>query len=228
MSRNKQRSGRGFILIAAFLLLTIGATARFALEVDSPTKKATPSKLNSSVISSENEVATKPEFNEESSNENIVSTPIEDVSSAESEPKKVAAEKVLTFSMPLNGEIYKNFSADSLQFSKTYGDMRVHNGIDILVEEGTTIKTTAAGTVKEITTDPLWGTTVVISHRGNIESYYCGLNDTTVKKGQTLKSGKIIGTVGEIPCECLDDSHLHFAIKQNGAWVSPQSILGLE
>ncbi len=234
MRKTGKRSGKGFYIIAAALLLTIGAATRLTMEVESPTKPKQENKNTSSVTSAieENQAATKPETKSELDKavEKIeeIKDEAKNTPNTESQPQEIATEEVITFGMPLKGKIAKRFSLDALQYSETYGDMRVHTGIDIVGEEGTPIKASGKGTVKEVTEDPLLGKTVVISHSGGIESYYCGLTNTTVEVGEEVEISKIIGTLGEIPCECLDQSHLHFAMKKDDNWVSPLAIMGLE
>jgi murein DD-endopeptidase MepM/ murein hydrolase activator NlpD len=59
-------------------------------------------------------------------------------------------------------------------------------------------------------------------------AYYSGLaKEVSVKKGQAVESGKIIGVVDIVPSECSDDPHLHFAMKKNGKWASPLEIMGM-
>ncbi len=150
-----------------------------------------------------------------------------DSTSKSEKAENAAGTKTVSFALPLKGDIIRKFDMTQLVYSKTFGDMRVHNGIDIKAKDGETVLAAADGTVKEVREDPLWGNTVVIDHGGSILSYYCGLNDVTVKVGDKVKLSRIIGTVGECAAECLDETHLHFSMTQNGEYVSPLKIMGL-
>lgn len=242
MRKQRKRSSRGFYIIAAALLLTVGVMARLSTGVLNP-QKSEQEKIPSSVISEtkslndiseegqtplESEPQSKPleSATDSSQTEETKTESTEDAQ--EKETENVAAEKVVTFALPITGDIIKSFDTTRLQYSKTYGDMRLHTGIDIIGEEGTPIKASADGTVKSVTTDPLWGTTVIIKHSGGIETHYCGLNDTSVEAGQEIKMSKVVGTIGKVPAECLDESHLHFAMKQGDVWLSPLTVMGLE
>ena len=239
MSKKRKRFGGGFYIIAAALLLTLGVMARLSTGVLTPQKsesQETPSKAVSEAESQPSYEENKDSTPSESESHNNTTESTEQSSVAEEQPSEsdeataenVAAEKIVTFALPVTGDIIKSFDSQRLQYSKTYGDMRLHNGIDIIGEEGTPVKASADGTVKSVTEDPLWGTTVVIEHEGGIETHYCGLNDSSVEVGQEIKMSKIVGTIGKTPCECLDESHLHFAMKQGDKWLSPLTVMGLE
>lgn len=148
-------------------------------------------------------------------------------SKSEKTAKKTATVP-LTLCMPIKGDIQKPYSDDKLIYSNTYSDMRTHEGIDITAEDGATVTAAGNGTIAKITDEPLWGKTVVINHGNGLYTYYSGLKDCPVKAGTEVKMGKIIGTVGVAPSECLDKSHLHFGVMKAGKWVSPLKELGLE
>jgi murein DD-endopeptidase MepM/ murein hydrolase activator NlpD len=133
------------------------------------------------------------------------------------------------FAMPISSSIVKRYSETELIFSETYNDWRVHDGIDISAEKGTKIKAAGDGIVKDIVVDELFGTTVVINHGNGIIAYYCGVNKTpTVKKGQVVEVGTIIGGVDIVPCEAVDQPHLHFYVMKDGKVVSPIDALKLQ
>ena len=127
----------------------------------------------------------------------------------------------------MKGDIVKQFDPERLQYSETYGDMRLHNGIDILAEDGSPVKSSAAGTVKSIEENALWGKVVTLDHGNGIISRYCGLRDISVNERDEVKLGKVIGTIGEAPCECLDESHLHFEIMNGDIYLSPLEAIGI-
>ena len=184
---------------------------------------------NESEQSTESNAASNPDA-KSSDSQSRDKTPIKDKPEKAENTEKAenaAGTKTVSFALPLKGDIIRKFDMTQLIYSKTFGDMRVHNGIDIKAKDGETVQAAADGTVKEIREDPLWGNMIVIDHGGSILSYYCGLNDVTVKVGDSVKLSKIIGTVGECAAECLDETHLHFSMTQNGEYVSPLKIMGL-
>ena len=132
-----------------------------------------------------------------------------------------------TYAMPLSGDIINEFSKNELVKSKTMGDWRTHDGIDIKGKNGTPVKSCADGTVLEIKEDPLWGVMVTIDHKNGYVGYYCSLNTTVnVKKGQEVSVGTVIGSIGDTAqCEIAEEQHLHFGLKKDDKWVDPFSVI---
>lgn len=130
----------------------------------------------------------------------------------------------LTFVSPVVGEITKGHSIDTPVFSDTLQEWRVHTGIDISADEGKEVYASADGVVTKVYSDPFLGKTVEISHEGGILTVYSNLSasDIAVVEGQTVKSGALIGKVGDTSIsELADEAHLHFAVKVNGVSVNP-------
>ena len=129
------------------------------------------------------------------------------------------------FSMPLKGEICGNHSGGELVKYEALNEWRTHDGIDIAAEIGAEVYACANGKILSVTNDPLWGTVVEIQHEGNVVSIYSGLApEVAVKVGDEVKMGDVIGTLGETNlAEVNMDSHLHFAMKENGKFIDPKT-----
>ena len=220
-------NGKGFYAVMGVCLLAIGITAWSVL--------GSMPKAPSILENSSSEIVTSEEQSSETPSEQPVAGEVSgvkaDSSKQESEaPAESSTEKVTAdyFTLPLTGEIIKQYSETELLYSKTYGDMRVHLGLDIAADAGAAVKASGDGTVKDIIKDPLLGTTVIIDHGNNITGLYSGLNESiSVKKGQNVKAGDNIGAVGTVPSESSDVSHLHFAFKENDKFISPLSLINL-
>jgi murein DD-endopeptidase MepM/ murein hydrolase activator NlpD len=122
------------------------------------------------------------------------------------------------------GEVTKSHSLDTPVFSNTLNEWRVHTGIDISAEEGAEVYASAKGTVSRVYNDALLGKTVEITHEGGIVTVYANLSNTDirVKEGDAVKSGAVIGLVGDTSLsELADEAHLHFGVKINGVSVNP-------
>ena len=134
---------------------------------------------------------------------------------------------VQVFCWPINGEIENPFSADTLVFNRTMSDWRTHEGVDIAAPLGTQVMAAAAGRVEQISTDDLYGVTVVIDHMGGLRSVYANLAETpTVNVGDSVAAGEIIGAVGTTAlCESAEVTHLHFAMTLDGTSVDPAEYL---
>ena len=129
--------------------------------------------------------------------------------------------------MPVQGKVLKDYSGERLQYSATYGDMRLHKGIDIECEKGTAVSAAADGTVLSVINDATFGTVLEIDHKNGIMVKYAALDDVKLKEGDAVKMGDIIGKVGTVPCECNDKSHIHIEVLKDGKQVSPLKALGL-
>ncbi|MBC8570389.1 M23 family metallopeptidase [Zongyangia hominis] len=125
--------------------------------------------------------------------------------------------------LPLSGDVINKYSAGELVKNQTLGDWRTHDGIDMAAASGTPVKAVADGVVETVSDDPLWGKTVTISHSGGYSSCYSGLSDdVSLKDGQTVEIGQLVGYVGSSPLsEVALESHLHFGLKLDGQWVDP-------
>lgn len=129
--------------------------------------------------------------------------------------------------MPVIGEIIQPFSFGELVKSETLGVWKTHDGVDIKAEPGTQVKAMNHGEVISVKEDPLWGNCVTIEHANGIQSFYYSLAASlTVKEGDTVESGQVIGSVGDTAqIEIALPSHLHFAVKRNGQWIDPVSFI---
>ncbi|MEG1447810.1 MAG: M23 family metallopeptidase [Oscillospiraceae bacterium] len=124
------------------------------------------------------------------------------------------------------GKISEGFSGGELVKNKTLGDWRTHNGIDILCTEGADILSCADGVVGSIYKDELWGTCVEIKHDNKFVSIYRGITAAkTLKTGEEIKQGAVVGTTSDIPCESQSDPHLHFEMKQDDKFINPTNFI---
>ena len=131
---------------------------------------------------------------------------------------------------PLTGETIYDYAMDVLSYNETTRDWRVHNGIDIAAEAGTTVCAAADGTVYTTYVDDTMGTTVVIRHQDGYVTTYSSLDsELLVQPGATVTLGQAIGTVGNTAMleNALGD-HLHFAVTCYDKPVDPVLFLSLE
>ena len=69
----------------------------------------------------------------------------------------------------------------------------------------------------------MMGYTVVVRHDGSAETVYQNLaEDIAVSIGDTVKSGEVIGAVGDSALiEIAEEPHLHFELRVDGKTVNP-------
>ncbi len=132
-----------------------------------------------------------------------------------------------SFSKPIEGKILKGFSDKELQYSKTFGDMRLHSGIDIACDKGTAVSACGDGKVLNIDESGQYGTVVTLELSGGLTAKYSSLSDLKVKVGGLVKSGDILGVTGTVPAECNDKDHLHFEVYKDGIAIDPYDALKL-
>jgi len=88
------------------------------------------------------------------------------------------------------------------------------HGIGIRAPVGTAVRAVAPGTVSLSGSLGLYLTSVLIDHGGGYYTVYAYLNDATVKQGDRVIRGQVIGHVGG---ESSDEGpHLHFEIRGQG------------
>lgn len=142
-------------------------------------------------------------------------------------PSAGPAPAALVFTWPVNGTIIADYSVEALAYSETMGDWRTHDGLDLAVALGTKVIATANGTVSAVYQDDFMGTVVEIDHGNGLVSQYASLAEVpTVKVGDAVKTGTVIGSVGTTAAaENGRQPHLHFAMYQDDNPVDPHDYL---
>tara|TARA_B100000963_G_scaffold319516_1_gene301444 strand:- start:1182 stop:1988 length:807 start_codon:yes stop_codon:yes gene_type:complete len=94
---------------------------------------------------------------------------------------------------------------DNVVVTGVYGSQRIlngkpkwpHYGIDFAAKEGTKIKAMLDGTATMVENDLFYtGGTLIFDHGHGVSTLYMHMKDIYVKKGQKVKQGDVIGTVG--------------------------------
>lgn len=136
------------------------------------------------------------------------------------------SDKVVFTAQPINNKKIIAEYSEVPVYNSTLGDYRAHTGIDYEAEVDDKVRTMGSGVVKDIYYDDMLGTVVVVEHSDEVESYYCGLAQTTfVQMGEVISSGDFVGTVYAIPSETAEQAHVHVAVKEKGKWVNPQKFM---
>ncbi|AHH04638.1 hypothetical protein BmHG_00781 [Borrelia miyamotoi] len=98
-----------------------------------------------------------------------------------------------------------------------------HTGIDLSASINSLVFCTSYGVVIEVGYNDIYGNFVLIEHKNGIKSLYGHLNSCIVKKGDILRTGDIIGRVGQTGRST--GPHLHFEILKKNLPVNPIKIL---
>lgn len=125
---------------------------------------------------------------------------------------------------PVKGSVAKKFAYDSLVYMKTLNQWSTHFGVDIAGKIGDDVVSALKGTVDSTYKDPLLGNCVKIKSDNDVMCIYAGLvNTTTVKKGDAIEAGELIGQLGNTAsCEATEDPHLHFEVWVKTAPQNPE------
>ena len=105
-------------------------------------------------------------------------------------------------------------------FGQRWG--KLHSGIDIADSNitGQDIVASENGTVKSVKFDKNgYGNYVVISHKDGYETLYAHCSCISVKEGQTIKKGEVIGKIGSTGHST--GAHLHYEVHESGSAKNP-------
>lgn len=117
---------------------------------------------------------------------------------------------------PVTGFVSSSFGGRSSPFGR---GGQFHKGLDISNRMGTPIVAPAEGTVTLAGRDGAYGNSVEIDHGGGIVTKYAHLQRATVKPGQWVRRGEVIGHIGMTGR--TTGPHLHYEVRLNGVPVNP-------
>jgi murein DD-endopeptidase MepM/ murein hydrolase activator NlpD len=106
---------------------------------------------------------------------------------------------------------------------------RFHSGTDLAAPTGTPVLATRAGRVAVSDFLGGYGLTVILRHGdGNLESRYAHLSQLSVRAGEWVEQGEVIGLVGSTGNST--GPHLHFELRQltGEGWIAKDPIEVLE
>ncbi len=220
-------NGKGFYAVVGVCLIAIGVAAWSGVQGIKGINTPQQSEISSSDIISvpdsaelENDKTNEPIINNDNKTEN--ESIQQSTETTEEKEEGTLANTATFFINPVLGDIIKDFSDTELQYSMTFGDMRLHKGIDIAADVGTPVMAAGEGVVLDVYTDALYGAVVEIDHGNGITAKYCGLNSKPgVNVGETVTSSTQIGAIDVVPCESVEQHHLHLEFFKDKKAVSP-------
>lgn len=120
---------------------------------------------------------------------------------------------------PADGPVVDHFGQ---RFHPVYTNLKLpfNNGVTIALPAGTEIKAVFDGVVKQIVVMPGYNKCILVQH-GNYFSFYCKLGTVSVKAGDMVKTGQVVGTVDTIGGE----TQLHFQIWSGRTPQNPETWL---
>ncbi len=127
-----------------------------------------------------------------------------------------AGSSSLALSMPVAGVDPRSVRGS---FSEARGTARAHEAVDIPAPRGTPVLAVADGIVRKLFTSVRGGLTL---YEFDLEERYCYYYAhldgyaPSLREGQSLRKGELIGYVGSTGNAGKDSPHLHFAVTRLG------------
>ena len=135
-------------------------------------------------------------------------------------------------------DFFKNkfiYPIDKYIITGVYGSQRIlngkprrpHYGLDLHAPEGTPVKAMMDGEVTLAVNDMYFtGATIIFDHGHGISTLYMHMKDISVKKGQKVKQGEIVGTLGQ--SGRATGPHLDIRLNWFNVKLDPSSILKMK
>jgi len=122
---------------------------------------------------------------------------------------------------PVNNKDLKRLSSYyGYRLDPIYKVQKFHPGIDFSAPIGTEIYSTGDGIVEEVNRSRQgYGNRVVIDHGYGYKTFYAHVHEFKVRRGQKVKRGQLIATVGNTGKSTAP--HLHYEILKDGRNVNP-------
>lgn len=121
---------------------------------------------------------------------------------------------------PLDTEMISEFG---MRVDPVSGEEKFHYGIDFSGEGGEKIKCVSDGTAEEIGSNEEYGNYILIRHGEKYASFYAHCEKILPVKGDAVKAGQVIATVGNsgnVTAPCL-----HFEIREGDTSLDPSVFL---
>lgn len=202
---------RGYYIVLLLCAAAVGVSGYFLFS----DKKTEQSELPSTV--SEEETDVPPAVRQ---TKDVVMT-----DGTEATETQTTAEKKVV--RPVDGELMNGFAVEALAYNTTTRDWRTHEGIDLCAQSGQEVRAAMDGSVYAVYEDEAYGMTVVLRHPDGYTTHYSNLaSEVSVKSGDSVTAGSVLGTVGETAItETAQEPHLHFAVYRNNVPVDPEIFL---
>lgn len=97
-----------------------------------------------------------------------------------------------------------------------------NSGLDYTADETFDVVSSLSGTVTNVTDDTLLGKSIEIRNSTEIITMYQSLGEISVKKGDTVSQGQIIGKSGTCTLNQDVKNGLHFEMYKNGQVINPE------
>lgn len=168
-------------------------------------------------LETNNNVEEKEGKNEENRQINIVENQVSSITQMERDA--ILIKEKYQFIKPISGRISSEFGEREITSPVMSAD---HKGIDIAANKGTDIKAAIEGQVIAADKNNDYGNFVKIKQE-DILTVYAHCEKLKVSKGDNVKKGEVIATVGSTGKST--GPHLHFEIRLDDRYINPRLII---
>ena len=121
---------------------------------------------------------------------------------------------------PVNGSVVAKFGKQYHPVFKNL-ELPANNGLDITAPKGSQIKAVFNGTVKQVFVMPGYNQCVLVQHGKNYFTFYCKLGSVTVKAGDKVTTGQVLGTMETQS----GNNQIHFELWKDSKPQNPENWL---
>ncbi|WP_286316659.1 M23 family metallopeptidase [Romboutsia ilealis] len=127
----------------------------------------------------------------------------------------------------LGTKVIREYSEKEPSYSKTLDLWEVHRGIDVSTDKNFEVKSLLDGKVVDVFKDDKHGISVKVQSTDNVVVIYSNLDEkTSVKKGQEITEGQILGKVGNTTSvESEDGIHVHVEAFNGEKSIDPMTLI---
>ena len=120
---------------------------------------------------------------------------------------------------PVEGTVIESYGQ---HYHPVYKNVKLpfNNGVTLAVSRGAQAKAVFDGTVSQVVVIPGYNQCVLVQH-GSYFTFYCKLKSVTVKAGEKVKTGQVLGTVDTLSGE----DQFHFQLWQERTPQNPENWL---
>lgn len=128
----------------------------------------------------------------------------------------------------LNKDKFKIVSHFGMRYDPVYRNVKkMHEGIDFSCAVGTNVRATGDGIIAEVNySNRGYGNEVIIDHGFGYKTRYAHLSKITVRKGQKVNRGEVLGKVGSTGKSV--GPHLHYEVLKNNRPLNPINFFYLD
>lgn len=109
-----------------------------------------------------------------------------------------------------------------MRFDPLAGGHRMHSGIDLAATEGTPVTAPQDGIVSFSNWSGGYGLLVAVEHASGIQTRFGHLSRVTVRPGQQVRKGQVLGLVGSTGRST--GPHLHYEVRHRGRAIDPLAL----